>query len=192
MVVVSSLGPPEEGIRHREPNTTSYINEKCLGKGTLYISEARVSWVGDAGHTFSMEYPHIALHAVSRDLSVFPNQECLYLMIDTKLVDSEPPTPRSTPETSDDDDDDDASSGQGMTEIRFVPDDKPKLEAMFTAMSQCQQLHPDPEAAENAEEEAEEEEEEGEGGDDEGMYDDAEEPGQGGSNGNGGTPMEEA
>ena len=71
------------------------------------------------------EYNHVALHAVSRDLTVFPNAECLYLMIDVKLVESAPPTPRSTPETSDSDEGDD---GEGMTEIRFVPDDKSKLQ----------------------------------------------------------------
>ena len=66
MVVVTSLGPPEEGIHHKEEGTTTYINEKNIGKGTLYVSESRVSWVGDLGHKFSLEYPHISLHAVSR------------------------------------------------------------------------------------------------------------------------------
>ena len=94
MVVVSNLGPPEAGIVVEEPKVQTYINEKNLGAGKLYISEARVSWVGDSGHTFSLEYNHIALHAVSRDVAVFPNAECLYLMIDVKLVDSEPSTPR--------------------------------------------------------------------------------------------------
>ena len=79
---------------------TTFINEKRVGKGTLYISEARVTWCGDASannHTFSLEYNHISLHAISRDLMVFPHTECLYMMIDTKLVDSEPSTPVSTP-----------------------------------------------------------------------------------------------
>ena len=118
MVVVSSLGPPEEGIVHKEQNVVTFINEKRIGKGTLHISESRVTWVGDAAannHTFSLEYNHIALHAVSRDCSVFPHTECLYTMIDTKLVESEPATPRSTPETSDDEDEDEG----GMTEIRY-------------------------------------------------------------------------
>jgi nucleotide-sensitive chloride channel 1A len=135
MVVVTSLGPPEEGVRHVQPATTTYINQKPLGKGTLHISESRVSWVGDAGHVFSLEYPHIAMHAISRDLAAFPNAECLYLMIDVRLVDSDgTPTPSSTPESSDadDDDDDDDDSGEGMTEIRFIPDDKSKLHDMFT------------------------------------------------------------
>merc|ERR1711874_795334 len=79
-----------------------YINRKQLGMGVLYISEARVSWVGIQGQGFSLEYPHIALHAVSRDLTVF-HQECLYLMIDVRLVD-EMGTPMSTPTSSDADD----------------------------------------------------------------------------------------
>jgi nucleotide-sensitive chloride channel 1A len=32
---------------------------------------------------------------------------------------------------------------QDMTEMRFVPDDKGMLDAMFHAMSECQSLHPD-------------------------------------------------
>ena len=56
-------------------------------------------------------------------------------------------------ETSDDDENDD---GEGMTEIRFAPDDKANLQVMFTSMSHCQTLHPDPEAAEDAADENDE------------------------------------
>ena len=99
MVVVTSLGPPEEGVRLKVDNVATFINRKQLGMGALYISEARVSWVGIQGQGFSLEYPHIALHAVSRDLTQF-HQECLYLMIDVRLVD-ETGTPMSTPTSSD-------------------------------------------------------------------------------------------
>ena len=77
----------------------SDLIRKSMGMGTLYISEARVSWVGIQGKVtkkwhpvfkskvkfefwqgFSLEYKHVALHAVSRDLTQF-HQECLYLMI---------------------------------------------------------------------------------------------------------------
>merc|ERR1712071_65882 len=102
------------------------------------------------------------------DLTQF-HQECLYLMIDVRLVDEEG-TPMSTPNTSGDDDsgNEDDSEG-GMTEIRFVPDDRGALDGMFAAMSQCQALHPDTD--ESGEDEAVDE---GEGGED-GMYDDADE-----------------
>jgi len=175
MVVVTSLGPPEEGVRLKVENTGVYINRKQLGMGVLYISEARVSWVGIQGQGFSLEYPHIALHAVSRDLTVF-HQECLYLMIDVRLVD-EMGTPMSTPTSSDADDsgNEDDSDG-GMTEIRFVPDDRGKLDTMFATMSECQALHPDTDDTGEEEEEVDDVEEPG-------MYDDAEEDLNGGGDG---------
>merc|ERR1712003_252465 len=143
MVVVTSLGPPEEGVRLRVDNVATFINRKQLGMGSLFISEARCSWVGIQGQGFSLEYPHIALHAVSRDLTQF-HQECLYLMIDVRLVD-ETGTPMSTPTSSDagSDSDNEEDSDGGMTEIRFVPDDKTQLDRMFAVMSECQALHPD-------------------------------------------------
>jgi len=179
MVVVTSLGPPEEGVRYSEPNTLTYINEKGLGKGKLYIAESRVSWVGDAGHQFSLAYEHISLHAVSKDTTAFPHSEHLYLMIDKKLTDSEGmPTPNSTPESSDVDDDDDGDSTSGdMTEIRFVPENKACLQDLFKHMSDCQALHPDPE---NEDEDQMGEEEED---DDDGVEDDE---GIDGENGDGG------
>ena len=61
-------------------------------------------------------------------------------------------------------------SDGGMTEIRFVPDDRNTLDSMFAVMSECQALHPD--ADDSLEEEEDEEAEEGE---EPGMYDDAEE-----------------
>merc|ERR1712098_828029 len=155
-------GPPEEGVRLRVDNVATFINRKQLGMGSLFISEARCSWVGIQGQGFSLEYPHIALHAVSRDLTQF-HSECLYLMIDVRLVD-ESGTPMSTPTSTDK-----AESEGGMTEIRFVPDDKNALDTMFATMSECQALHPDTDDSL--------EEEEGEEGEDEepGMFDDADE-----------------
>ena len=115
MVVVTSLGPPEEGVRLKVDNVATFINRKQLGMGALFISEARVSWVGIQGQGFSLEYPHIALHAVSRDLTQF-HQECLYLMIDVRLVD-ETGTPMSTPTSSDAGSDSDNEVRQFVTHI---------------------------------------------------------------------------
>merc|ERR1711997_978353 len=137
MVVVTSLGPPDEGVRLKVENVATFLNRQQLGMGTLYISEARVSWVGIQGRGFSLEYPHIALHAVSRDLTQF-HQECLYLMIDVSLVD-ETGTPMTTPTSSEaGSDSENEDESDGMTEIRFVPDDATSLDSMFTSMSECQ------------------------------------------------------
>jgi len=54
-------------------------------------------------------------------------------MIDVQLVDSDGmPTQSSTPESSDADDDEEDVDDEGITEIRFVPDDKTQLDVMFT------------------------------------------------------------
>ena len=115
MVVVSDLGPPQEGVRHTQPAVATFVNRfselrflgalianrfssgnpwgwersTSLRPGSLgWASKERYSldqcpilkskfsfWQG-----FSLEYKHVALHAVSRDLTQF-HQECLYLMI---------------------------------------------------------------------------------------------------------------
>jgi len=172
MVVVTDLGPPEEGVRHTQEKTEVYLNQRSLGMGTLYISESRVSWVGIQSKGFSLEYPHIAVHAVSKDLTQF-HHECLYLMIDVRLMDS---TPCSSSAGSDMDDNEEDSDG-GMTEIRFVPDDKSSLVALFEAMNECSALHPDEDASDLEEEAAVEPEDGGaaDEDDEDGMYDDADE-----------------
>lgn len=43
MVVLSDFLAPQEGIRHEEQETTLYVNEREIGKGTLYITERYVA-----------------------------------------------------------------------------------------------------------------------------------------------------
>jgi len=153
MVVLTSFPPPSEGIRHEQPNTSALVENKDLGTGTLYIAESRVSWVSEEGQGFSLEYPAISLHAISRDVNAFP-KECLYLMIDAKLDD---PTEKDPSDNSneDDDDDDDGEDVSPVTEIRFIPQDNSNLDAMYQTMSQCQTLHPDPNDSVSEEDEEE-------------------------------------
>ncbi len=129
MVVLTRLGPPEQGVRHTQSDTDVFINERLLGsKGKLYISEARISWVGpNEGQGFSLEYPHVAMHAVKRaDAGLAAstmNRDCLYLVLDVRLVDSDDTgTPSSTPGASDNDSDGggDPDDDGGITEIRCV------------------------------------------------------------------------
>lgn len=141
MVVLSNFLAPQEGIRHEEPNTTVYINDREVGKGTLYITESLLSWVNsDTQQGFSLEYPHISLHAISRDEQVHPRQ-CLYVMVDAKVDLPDVPVAPSSDSGSDNEDED---GGAPITEMRFAPDDINNLDAMFQAMNQCQALHPDP------------------------------------------------
>ncbi|XP_063430762.1 methylosome subunit pICln-like isoform X2 [Mytilus trossulus] len=134
MVLLNSCSPPDEGIRKKQENTSAFVGERALGKGTLFIAESCVSWQSSEheGQGFSLQYPGISIHAVSRDLTAFPH-ECLYLMVDGDLTDD-----ANREEEESDDEDLDPS-----TEMRFVPDDKTVLDQLYKAMSDCQILHPD-------------------------------------------------
>uniref|UniRef100_A0A3Q3FAH4 Methylosome subunit pICln n=1 Tax=Labrus bergylta TaxID=56723 RepID=A0A3Q3FAH4_9LABR len=104
MVLLKSLNPPTEGVRHEQAETTAVMGGQRLGCGTLYVAETRLSWFDGAGLGFCLEYPTIGLHAISRDVSAYP-QEHLYVMVNGKVG----------------------------------------VEPMFSAMCECQALHPDPE-----------------------------------------------
>ncbi|CAI5692691.1 unnamed protein product [Oreochromis niloticus] len=151
MVLLKNLQPPTEGVRHEQAETTAVMDGQRLGCGTLYVAETRLSWFDSSGLGFSLEYPSIGLHAISRDVSAYP-QEHLYVMVNGKL-NKENEAEMAEKAADDDDDDHDGSSDGGdddedegtITEIRFVPGDKAALESMFSAMCECQALHPDPE-----------------------------------------------
>ncbi|XP_066540417.1 methylosome subunit pICln isoform X2 [Hoplias malabaricus] len=139
--------PPSEGVRHQQAETTAVLDGKVLGTGTLYVAESRLSWFNGSGMGFSLEYPSISLHAISRDLSSYP-QEHLYVMVNKKLDDENDAEMQER--APDDESEEDSDSEDGViTEIRFVPSDKAALESMFSAMCDCQALHPDPEDADS-------------------------------------------
>ncbi|MFT7803109.1 methylosome subunit pICln isoform X1 [Arapaima gigas] len=147
MVQLRSFPPPSTGVRLQQEDTAAVLDDKELGAGTLYVAESRLSWFNGAGMGFSLEYPSIGLHAISRDLSAYP-QEHLYVMVNGKLEEE----CEAEAEKQDDGDESDSEGdddSQVITEIRFVPSDKSALEPMFAAMCDCQALHPDPEDADS-------------------------------------------
>lgn len=138
------MSPPCEGIRHEQAEISAVWNGKELGPGTLLVAETRVSWFDGSGMGFSLDYQSISLHAISRDVTSYP-KEHLYVMVNSKLKDNgetESTIKDQDDESSDEDCDEDSTSL--VTEIRFVPSDKASLESMFSAMTECQMLHPDP------------------------------------------------
>ncbi|KAM9441609.1 methylosome subunit pICln-like [Salvelinus alpinus] len=144
MVLLRSVPPPSEGVRHEQAETTAVLDGKGLGAGTLYVAETRLSWFDGSGMGFSLEYPTISLHAISRDLSTYP-QEHLYVMVNAKLNDeNEAEMQENAHDQEDEDNSSEEDESEGITEIRFVPRDKAALESMFSVMCECQALHPDP------------------------------------------------
>ncbi|XP_048748215.1 methylosome subunit pICln-like [Ostrea edulis] len=138
-MILTELDVPTEGVRHVQDETTAYVEGTNQGNGSLYITESLLTWRSSNGQGFSLQYPAISLHAVSRDLAAF-SQECLYLMVDGKLTGDTDTGHRSSGE------EEVIGPFEGdtpTTEIRFAPSDKGCLDAMFNAMSDCQTLHPD-------------------------------------------------
>lgn len=106
-----------------------------------------LSWQGP--HGFSIDYANISLHALSKDVNLYPC-ECLYLMIDKQVR-----LPGAgEPMQSNNEDDSDNESESEISELIFVPDDKSALQRMYEAIKECQELHPDPEDASTDEDEA--------------------------------------
>lgn len=130
-MTLSSMHPPQTGIRHQEPATQAHVSSQSFGTGTLYITEGCVRWIGGDGQGLTLHYPSISLHAISRDTSSFPH-ECLYLMVD------------SDEEAHDEGGSDSEEEQGGPYEVRFVPQDKGTLDLLYKSMCDCQKLHPDP------------------------------------------------
>uniref|UniRef100_A0A8C0U1S9 Methylosome subunit pICln n=1 Tax=Cyanistes caeruleus TaxID=156563 RepID=A0A8C0U1S9_CYACU len=88
MSFLKRFPPPADGVRHQQPDTEALLAGRSLGAGTLYIAESRLSWLENSGVGFSLDYPTISLHAVSRDLSAYP-REHLYVMVNAKFEELE-------------------------------------------------------------------------------------------------------
>uniref|UniRef100_A0A2P2HZF7 Methylosome subunit pICln n=1 Tax=Hirondellea gigas TaxID=1518452 RepID=A0A2P2HZF7_9CRUS len=136
-MLLTGLPPPDEGIHHTEINTSCFVNQRDFGKGVLYVAQSRLCWFKtDSDTSFSFDYPHIAVHAVCRDLSRFPRPH-LFVMIDMELF------PEDREES--DDEDENLDPEDKCTAVRFAPDEPDHLDDIYRAISNCQILHPDPE-----------------------------------------------
>lgn len=134
MDLLSSITAPTEGIVCQQDKTAACVGNNDLGQGCVFVTESSVTWLSDNGQGFTLNYPDISLHAISRDQNAFP-KPCLYIMFDGKLDKS------SDKESEEEEGERDPMPE--VTEIRFIPDDVNSLEAMYSAMCDCQALHPD-------------------------------------------------
>ncbi|XP_022088178.1 methylosome subunit pICln-like [Acanthaster planci] len=168
MSLLAPIHPPVEGLKHQQNNVLLHVERENLGKGSLFIAESCVAWINATGQGLKVPYPAISLHAVSRDLTAFPH-ECLYLMIDAAVMPEilQIPSFRDSGGAGDNNEDGTEEDVDGaIREFRFIPDDKQALEQMFSAMSSCQTLHPDPDDSEPSDEDYGDEFEDAEEGSD--------------------------
>ncbi|CAJ0968855.1 unnamed protein product [Ranitomeya imitator] len=142
--VLSSFPPPEdeEDVRRLQPRTEAVWGGHRLGTGTLYINISRLSWLNSSGLGFSLEYPSISLHAISRDTATYP-EEHIYVMVDGKMVngkvadgDGNEANMNNQGEDNEEEDDDD-NDEEPITEIRFVPENKADCRHLFGGFGLC-------------------------------------------------------
>merc|ERR1712217_238570 len=120
-----------EEIRHSEPKTRLYTNQNLEGEGVLPLTTQRLVWLsssvsGNANGGYAIDYPFIAMHAVSRDKGVCPDP-CLYCQLRTE--EAEEDSEAEEPE---------------IPELRFVPADAAHLQRIFVVFSEMSALNPDP------------------------------------------------
>ncbi|TNN77789.1 Methylosome subunit pICln [Liparis tanakae] len=133
MVLLTHLRPPTEGVRHEQAETTAVMDGQKVGCGTLFVAETRLSWFDGSGMGFFLEYPTIGLHAISRDVSAYP-QEHLYVMVNGKLAGENGAAASEGAADIEEEEEEDADGGSNdgddeddlgaITEIRFVPSDQ--------------------------------------------------------------------
>ncbi|XP_074048729.1 methylosome subunit pICln-like isoform X3 [Macrotis lagotis] len=138
------LPSPDDGLRQQQPDAEAVLDVRGLGTGTLYIAESLLCWLDGSGIGFSLDYPTISVHDVSRDLNAYP-KEHLYVMVNARFGEEEPKELKETPMAEGEEDEDSDEDIEPIAEFRFVPSYKSALGALFAAMCECQALHPDPE-----------------------------------------------
>lgn len=101
-------------------------------------------WKNNNGNDITLNYPNIALHAVSKDLNAFPH-ECLYIITDR-------PVEMSNGKVDLKEDEEESDDSSEITPLRFVPEDKSMLNPIFKAINECQALYPDEEMSGDSDE----------------------------------------
>ncbi|KAL1916551.1 uncharacterized protein VTP21DRAFT_5742 [Calcarisporiella thermophila] len=94
-----------------------------LGKGDLVVREDKLYFFSSQTSVgFSIDYPSIIIHAVSR---TFEGGQCIYCQLDVNEGEEGEEQP---------------------VELRFVPDDLGSLDAIYMALCDCAALHPSKES----------------------------------------------
>ncbi|CAI4224079.1 unnamed protein product [Auanema sp. JU1783] len=150
MIVLTDVAEPSDGVRLVQQQVQCYVDDSCIGDGSLCVSERSVTWISrETKKGFSLTYPSIILHAVSTDISTFA-YECIYVLVDCSRADLN----LAQQELEDQGEDDDSETAPNVG-IRFVPTDNSILNEIYKQMCECQELNPDEDDVSDEEEEME-------------------------------------
>ncbi|CAH1099017.1 unnamed protein product [Psylliodes chrysocephalus] len=138
MVVINSFKYPESDIRCQSEDVRVFLDKKDLGKGTLFVSESTLCWRQREDIGFTIGYPSISLHAISKDTNIHP-KDCVYIMTDGHIT-----MPGELPPPKEEDDDSDCESNADISEILLIPANDESISQIYEAIKICQELNPDP------------------------------------------------
>eukprot|EP00741_Cyanophora_paradoxa_P003263 tig00000691_g3171.t1 len=131
----------EEGeeIRLAQSRVEAFFGNDRQGMGTLYVTTRNVFWLSDEdpqkGH--GVDFPFIALHAISRDPAGFP-KPCIYCQLDG------PEVPYTGASRAEDEDGEDEEMPEPVPEVRYAPEDPGQVDRLYAAFCDCAALNPDP------------------------------------------------
>lgn len=113
----------DEKVHLRQDNVIVVFDTNAFDSnqsGTLFITNKNVIWLNtnNIEDGFSVDYPHISMHAISRDDENFP-RACVYCQLDDDKEESIP-------------------------ELRFIPHTSEAVDTIYNALCECAALNPDP------------------------------------------------
>jgi nucleotide-sensitive chloride channel 1A len=124
--------------KHEENDVDIFFNSVKYdqGPGTLYILPDQVLWwTNEHSCGFSIYYPSIIMHAISRDTREF-DRMCIYCQVEAEAI----PQEYSENENAKEEEKEELTI---VMEIRLAPRDCSRLDEIFNNMSECSALHPD-------------------------------------------------
>ncbi|KAG6817174.1 hypothetical protein H0H87_011873 [Tephrocybe sp. NHM501043] len=121
-------------LKHNQPNVRVILDPPVPGfedastlEGTLYVlTSVLVFFSSTASRGFTIAYPSITLHAISRA----GPEPSIYCQLDAGVVEGADP------------EDEDAETE--LQELMVIPKDASALDTIFESLSLCAALHPDP------------------------------------------------
>ena len=83
--MVFEVEAPTEGILSQEKDAELFLNRETVGRGDFYVTERDVVFIGPQ-RKLRLEYNTISVHAISKDNSNFPNQHCIFMIVNEQDV----------------------------------------------------------------------------------------------------------
>ncbi|CAH0546675.1 unnamed protein product [Brassicogethes aeneus] len=140
MVIVNSFNQPESTIRLQQADVRAVLDKKDLGLGTLFISDSTLSWQEKDDKGFSIDFPDISLHAISRDRNLHP-RDSIYIIVDSHFCLQGDDV---QPQNGNGDEGDSEASEADISELILEPQNPLTIPALYETLKICQELNPDP------------------------------------------------